>query len=70
MYKCYAQATNIHYILMKLTAIPRLLSLQLLSYYHYHSFLSNFELHCQLKHLLLQYMIVFVLAFIFDVDFQ
>jgi len=70
MYERYAQATNMHYILVKRTAVCRLLSLQLPLYYYYCSFLSNFELCCHLKCLLLRYTIAFVLAFIFDVDFQ
>jgi len=70
MYEHYVQATNIHCILMKCTAVSCLLSLQSLLYDYFHQSLLNFELHCQLKCLLLQYMIVFVSAFVFDVDFQ
>jgi len=69
MYKRYVQAINIHYILVKRAVIHCLLPFQLLLYYYYCSFLSNFELHCHLKCLLLQYMIAFVLTFIFDIDF-
>jgi len=69
MYECYVQATNMHYILVERAAVRRLLPLQLPLYYYYCSFLSNFELHHHLKCLLLQYMIAFVLTFIFDVDF-
>jgi len=61
---------NIHYISVERAAVRRLLPLQLLLYHYYCSFLSNFGLHHQLKCLLLQYTIAFVLAFIFDVDFQ
>ena len=70
MYKCYAQVMSISYTLMKLAAVPCLLFLQLSLYNYFCQFLSNFELCCQSKHLLLQYMSVFVLAFIFDVGFQ
>jgi len=53
MYERYAQATNMHYILVERAAVHRSLSLQLSLYYYYCPFLSNFGLCRHLKCLLL-----------------
>ena len=63
------QATNIYYILIKFVVVSRLLSFQLLIYYYYCLSLLNFELYCLLIFLLLQYTIVFVFAFVFNINF-